>query len=67
MDAGIKAAGGFCLSSKFRHSNTRNVRFSANDVCLAPDSRPWRTVIGTGAFDPKQKFGQVGERSKANA
>ncbi len=52
--AEIKAAGGFCLSSKFRHSNTRDVDFSANDVYFAPDSRPWRTIIGTAAFDPSR-------------
>ncbi len=39
-------------SLKFGRNNARTVGFLADHVCIAPNGRTWRTVIGTAAPDP---------------
>jgi len=36
---------------KSRRTNALNVRFLADHVCFTPNSRHWRTVIGTADPD----------------
>ncbi len=42
-------------------------RIAAYRLPHYPQKRTFRGPRWTSAFDPKQNFGQVGERSKANA